>query len=238
MLKGIDISHYQTGLNISANKPGFCIVKATEGTNYVDKTCDGFVQTCIKNNIPWGFYHFARPNNANTEAEWFYKNTLNYFTHGIPVLDFEVSSLTTAWGETFIEQVHKWTGVWPWIYMNSDFLNNKGYFRNSWVKQKCGLWLAGYPSRSVVYPSDVSCPYKHAGWTLAAWQFTDRLKFGGMNIDGDIAYVDAAGWSKYAMGENKATQAVGSVASGGGASDDTATITVEDANYKVTVEKK
>ena len=44
MLRGIDISNYQHGFNIlSPQRPNFAIMKATEGTGYVDKHCDGWV---------------------------------------------------------------------------------------------------------------------------------------------------------------------------------------------------
>ena len=67
---GIDISNWQAGFNITNSGVDFCIVKATEGVGFVDKTCDAFVQQCINNNIPFGYYHFNRTNNANKEAEF------------------------------------------------------------------------------------------------------------------------------------------------------------------------
>lgn len=45
-LKGIDISSWQSGLNIAAVPADFVIIKATQGTWMVDKTCDGFYQQC------------------------------------------------------------------------------------------------------------------------------------------------------------------------------------------------
>ena len=78
VLKGIDISNWQAGFDISAAQPGFVVAKATEGTTYVDRYCDGFIQDCIKHDIPFGFYHFARFNDAATEAKFFYENTRGY----------------------------------------------------------------------------------------------------------------------------------------------------------------
>ena len=75
VLRGIDISNWQAGFDISAAQPGFVIAKATEGTTYVDRCCDGFVKDCIKHDIPFGFYHFARSNDAAAEAKFFYENT-------------------------------------------------------------------------------------------------------------------------------------------------------------------
>ena len=83
--------------------------------------------------------------------------------------------------------------------MSSDFVNNRGY-GSDYVKRNCGLWLAGYPSRATMYPTVKTCPYKHNGWTLAAWQFTDNLGIGGMHVDGDIFYGDTSAWNMYVSG--------------------------------------
>ena len=212
MLYGIDISSWQKGLQLSTSYADFYVMKATEGTNYVDKYCDPWVQWCIANGVPWGFYHFMRPNGGIAEAEFFYRNTRNYFTHGVPILDFEDSSLSTEDGEAFIWRLHELTNVWPLLYVNSDFINNRGYFSNSWVRYKCGLWLAGYPSRRTGWPSDATCPYAHDGWTLAMWQFTSCLSYGGMSVDGDVFYGDADAWHRYALGDNADQREVTQVA--------------------------
>lgn len=194
VLKGIDISNWQAGFDISAAQPGFVIAKATEGTTYVDRYCDGFIQDCIKHDIPFGFYHFARFNDAAAEAKFFYENTRGYIGKGIPVLDFEVAN-SNEWLETWCKTYHDLSGIYPWVYMSSDYINNRGYGTN-WIKTNCGLWLAGYPKAYTDYPN-VDCPYRHAGWTLAAWQFTSSLAMGGMSIDGDFFYGDRTAWDRY-----------------------------------------
>lgn len=197
MLTGIDISSYQRGLSLTTTRPGFAIMKATEGTSLVDKFCDGWVTQCQNAGIPWGFYHFARPNDATKEARHFYDNTKNYVGKGIPVLDFEDARLTSAWMESWVTTYHNLSGVWPWVYMNYDFAHNRGY-GTELVKKSCGLWLAGYPQRLTAYPAGKQCPYAVKGWTLAAWQFTDRLSLGGYSLDGDIFYGDTSAWALYA----------------------------------------
>lgn len=194
VLRGIDISNWQRGFDLASTKPDFVIVKATEGLNFVDKSCDGFVQDAIKLNIPFGYYHFASLKDASEEATYFYNQTKNYAGKGIPVLDFEVPN-SNSWLETWCKTFYGLSGVRPWVYMSSDYINNRGY-GTSWVKSNCGLWLAGYPRAYTSYPSP-DCPYKRAGWTLAAWQFTSSLAMGGMLIDGDFFYGDRTAWDKY-----------------------------------------
>lgn len=199
MLIGIDISNWQRGFSVTNSKPGFVIVKATEGTSYVDKSCDGFVQQAIKAGIPFGFYHFANgATNAAQQARFFRSQTKGYENKGIPILDFE-KPYTNAWIDEFVKEYHAITGVFPWVYMSSDYVNNRGY-GSDYVRKYCGLWLAGYPKRYTAYPSDLTCPYKHRGWTLAAWQFTDALSIGGMSVDGNIFYGDTSAWKMYVSG--------------------------------------
>ena len=62
-LNGIDISKWQSGINLSAVKADFVIVKATEGIGYVDKSCDGFFQKALSlldtNLVSW-LVHFRK----------------------------------------------------------------------------------------------------------------------------------------------------------------------------------
>ena len=195
VLKGIDISNWQKGFDLADASPDFVIVKATEGLGLVDKYCDGFVQDALRLNIPFGYYHFARSNDPAAEARYFYDNTRGYVGKGIPILDFEVPN-SNSWLETWCKTFYQLSGVRPWFYTYSDYINSQGY-GTPWVKANCGLWLAGYPKYYTDYPSP-DCPYRHAGWTLAAWQFTNCLAMGGMQIDGDFFYGDRRAWYAYA----------------------------------------
>ena len=112
-MRGIDISNWQVGLDISKLDIDFCIAKATEGIGYVDPSCDNFIQQCIEKNILWGFYHFARENNPEDEAEFFYENCKGYINHGIPVLDYETENYSNVeWCERFINHFHELSGIW------------------------------------------------------------------------------------------------------------------------------
>lgn len=126
VLKGIDISNYQKGFSLSATNPDFVIVKATEGLGFVDKCCDGFVQDALRLNIPFGYYHFARSNDPATEARYFYDNTRNYIGKGIPILDFEVPN-PNSWIETWCKTFYQLSGIKPWFYTYSDYINRQGY---------------------------------------------------------------------------------------------------------------
>lgn len=205
MLKGIDVSNWQNGLIPSTLDIDFCIAKATESNWFVDGCCDGFIQNCIANNILWGFYHFNGTADPVSEANFFVENTRNYFGNGIPVLDYEVQNDNDrAWVEQFVQRVHDLTGIWCMVYTSASWLPR---FQGSWVCEKCGLWLAGYPYPATTWRYD-DPPYGSYPWEfIAIWQFTSSLQIGwNSGLDGDIAYMDADAWMKYAKSSDMPQQ--------------------------------
>lgn len=199
-LKFIDISGWQKGINIKVvvknGGLGAVVVKATEGTDFVDSQCDIHVQQCIANKIPFGYYHFGCNNDAKAEAEFFRNNTHNYEHHGIPILDWEADQ-SVAWVNTFVEHYHALTGIWPWVY------GNAWRFNQGTVNTNCGRWIAGYPSNDITdidYGINNDMPYKVNGGLVCAWQFSSSVYITGYdsNLDGDVFYGDVAAWAKYA----------------------------------------
>lgn len=201
-LKFIDISNWQAGLNVASvvrnGGLGGVIVKATEGLGFVDKSCDGFVQQAVAGGIPFGFYHFARNNDASDEAEFFRNNTRGYEGKGIPVLDWEAGQ-SVAWVNKFVDRYHALTGVWPWVY------GNAWRFNQGTVNPNCGRWIAGYPMNGIAdinYGMNNQFPYAVNGGGVCAWQFSSSVRIGGFggNLDGNVFYGDASAWAKYAGG--------------------------------------
>lgn len=203
-LRGIDISNWQSDMNLPAVLEcgiDFCICKATEGTNFIDFCCDGFIQDCIKKNALFGYYHFAGIGSAKDEARFFWNNTLGYSGHGIPVLDYESWNIDRnhiAWCEKFMHEYHDLSGVWPLLYISASHCPD---FANSWIPSKCGLWVAGYNKEYPYWaiPSDME--YDVSPWEFAAiWQFSSTFTVDHYNfdLDANLAFMDAAAWSKYA----------------------------------------
>lgn len=199
MLKGIDISNWQKGIIPHELDIDFCIAKATEGVGFTDKCCDGFIEDCKKYNLLWGFYHFARENDPVTEANYFYKECKNYFGYGIPILDYETTNYNNRiWCEHFMYRIYDLTGIYPILYISA---SRCGEYENSWIPDKCGLWIAGYPYEMSIFEQAGNMPYSIYPWKFAAiWQFTSSLTLDKYNgrLDGDIAYMDANAWQKYA----------------------------------------
>lgn len=137
-IDGVDISHFQSG-NIDFRKAKeagvkFVYHKATEGTTYRDDLYTRRRAECLKAGIPFGAYHFARPdgNDAVEEAAAF----LNYARPKpgdlIPCLDFEVTFRDgEAWCKKFMAEVERVTGNKGIHYGPSDFGDDYPYAR--WV---------------------------------------------------------------------------------------------------------
>lgn len=229
MLSFLDTSNWQGGYNPALIGADAVIVKATEGTGFVDPYCDSIIQQAVAAGMPWGFYHFAGDGDAVAEAVHFINNCSNYFGSGIPVLDWE-GNQGVDWVNRFVETVHEHTGVWTWIYANPWRFNQGG------VNPNCARWVASYP--------DVASPTwsQAQGWdcpaadgNVVAWQFCSDGAVNGIagNVDLDLFYGDKEQWTAYARGDMRPDS--GSI--DGGADPDGLAV-LENDTYKVTIERK
>ena len=195
MLRGIDISNWQAGLDADSVFPNvdFVICKATEGVGFVDGYCDGWVQWCRRNGKPWGFYHFANVNSPTMEATYFINNTSNYFGEGIPVLDWE-GGQSVEWVNEFVRVVHDQTDIWPWIYANP------WRFNQGSVEQNCMRWIASYPD--VIRPGLDYDPGEvpETDGLVGCWQYASDGRVPGYagNLDVNLFFGDEAAWAAYA----------------------------------------
>ena len=219
MLNFIDTSNWQGGYNPALTGADAVIVKATEGTVFVDPYCDQIIQQAIAAGMPWGFYHFASDGDAIEEATHLIQNTISYFGHGIPVLDWE-GNQSVDWVNEFVGEVYSSTYVWPWIYANPWRFNQGG------VNPNCARWVASYPD--VVSPTwsqahGLDCPA--ADGNVVAWQFCSDGTVNGIagNVDLDLFYGDKEQWQAYARGGSPGV--------------DTPEV-LENDSYKVTIERK
>lgn len=97
-IHGIDVSKYQNRIywqnvkqvKVDGLQIGFAFLKATEGTNWVDKHYKRNQEECKKHNIIYGAYHYFKPTaNAQQQISNFLK-TANLSKGNLPpVLDVE-----------------------------------------------------------------------------------------------------------------------------------------------------
>lgn len=205
MLKGIDISHWQEGIDLGAIDVDFVIIKATEGNGYTDVMCDTFYQKAKSLGKKLGVYHFARPDLGNSpeeEADWFIKETLGYHKEAMLVLDWESGDLTNvAWAKAWLDRVYSKTGVKPVIYMSASVMHSADW--SSVVNADYGLWVANYGTNDGTAQESVFDRYPLKYWSFyALWQYTSKGRLNGYNGNLDLNYFsgDGTAWDKYAGG--------------------------------------
>lgn len=172
------------------------IVKATQGTSYVNPRCNHQWDLAGQLGKLRGLYHYAGGGNPESEAQYFINNIKNYVGQGILILDWE-SYQNSSWGDAswslrFVTEVHRLTGVWPLIYVQESAL-----WQVANCASKCGVWVAKYASmnwNSWTLP-DMSVS-SGAFACLTGWQFT------GGDMDRSIFYLDANAWNKIASGDD------------------------------------
>lgn len=198
MLKGIDISRYQNGINISNLDIDFVIVKITEGVGYSDPNYKEFLNQALKSNKKIGLYHYARPDLNNTsedEATWFVSKAKDYIKQAILVLDWEVDTNKTDWAYNFLKTVYEKTKVRPIIYMSAYPANTYNWTKV--VNGNFGLWIASYGANT----GAPGAPPTNKYWPFyILWQYTSKGYINGYskNLDLNYFYGDKNIWDKYA----------------------------------------
>lgn len=206
-MNGIDISNHQAELNLAAVPCDFVICKATEGTSFVDRYCDGFVQKAIALGKPFGVYHFASGRSSGrAEAEFFYNNIKGYVGKGILVLDWEGSAVNrgVAYAKEFLDRLQELTGVKALLYTYNNCVNS--YDWSSVVAADYGLWNAGYYAGYQQMGYNPNAPLKGGtgAWPGAAmYQYTSSGRLSGYNgnLDLNVFYGDRNAWNAYAKGK-------------------------------------
>lgn len=200
----IDVSSWQTGINVTTSGAQIVVAKATEGIGYVNPDCDRVVQDALAAGQGVGVYHFAHTeNNALSEANYFIDHTRGYVGKGIvPILDWEPSApWNTGWALTWLKTVEAAWGTKPIIYMNQ-FTENS-YDWSAVVAGDYGLWIGAYTlGYTPIYGfNPPAAQPKLYHWTFAvAWQYTSTGYVGdwGGALDLSVVYGDLNTWYAYA----------------------------------------
>lgn len=209
-LNGIDISNYQSGLDVSKISADFVFIKATQGVTYVNPSCDRHYSQATASDKLKGVYHYANGGNALDEANFFLKNIKGYIKDAILALDWEEnlgggqknplfgSSYAPAWIKTWCDEVYRQTGVKPLVYVQQSMRRDTNGIGDY------GLWIAQYANDA--YTGYQSNPWNEGAYSCAIRQYSShgRLAGYGGNLDLDKFYGDKTAWAKYANPSGKA----------------------------------
>ncbi|GAA3626259.1 hypothetical protein GCM10022297_00980 [Lactobacillus hamsteri] len=197
MLKMVDVYSGSPRSYATLSGVDVIMVKATQGTNYINPFCDQDYQAAKKAGKLLGVYHYIGGGNPEKEAQYFYKNIKGYLGEAVPAVDWE-SYQNSSWGDSnyvrkFVDAFYKLSGVWPLIYVQASSLNQVAN-----CSKDCGLWIASYPSMNWKSWSIPNMKLNTSPWsTYTIWQFT------GDNMDRNVANTTKEGWKKLAKGSNK-----------------------------------
>lgn len=208
-LNVIDIASYQSGLDLSRMKgTGLdgVIIKATQGTSYVNPCCNRHYEQAKEAGLLRGLYHYADGSGAIAEAHYFVDHIKGYLGDAILCLDWEgnqnkaFGKMDVGYCRSFLDCVYHLTGIRPLIYMSKSVCRAHDW---SSVAKDYGLWAAQYANMNQTGFQSEPWTDKR-GWgaweSPAIYQYSSRGKLAGYdgNLDMDIAYMSAAGWRKYA----------------------------------------
>lgn len=208
-LNGIDISNWQNGINLSQVPFDFVIIKATQGTTYVNPDCDRAYQQAKGLGKKLGVYHYFGGGNPVSEAQYFVNNIKGYVGEALLALDWERNQNSAftkgpAVAKQFLDEVFRLTGVKPLIYMNKNTTREFDWSRVA--QSNYGLWIAQYGNNN---PTG----YQAEPWTdgngigafkfYAIYQYTSAGRLPGYNgnLDLDIFYGSTDAWNAYAKGQ-------------------------------------
>lgn len=204
-MNGIDIASYQAGINLNVVPCDFVIIKATQGTGYVNPDCDRAYQQAKAAGKCLGVYHYAGGGGAVEEADFFLKNIAGYIGEAILVLDWEEIQNpnfgNVSYAKQFLARVYERTGVRPLIYMSKSVCRD--YDWSSVANANYGLWVAQYGSNNPTgYQISPWTDTKGTGAfkTIAIHQYSSNGRLNGWDagIDINIAYMNREAWNKYA----------------------------------------
>lgn len=212
VLKGIDVSSYQSALDVNSVAADFVIIKATGGTGYVNPHCDVHYQQAVAGGKLHGVYHFYSDgfggDDPIAEANYFVDNVAGYVGDGILVLDWERGGNPhfgdVAKAKAWLDHVYARTGVKPLIYMSLSVVSELDW--SSVINAGYGLWVAAYIANATPIPNYQMDPARDPNprWDGVVndciWQFTStgRLDGYGANLDCNFFYGDANAWNAYA----------------------------------------
>ena len=199
-MNGIDISSWQTGIDLTAVPADFVIIKATEGTGYVNSDCDRSFQQAKQAGKLRGVYHYANGGNATAEADYFLANIEGYIKDAILCLDWEsqnnalcgTGGPARTWISNWCNRIVERTGVKPLIYASASL-----YSEVSGIGDY-GLWIAQYADNNDTGYQDT--PWNEGAYDCAIRQYSSHGRLSGWNgnLDLNKAYMDATAWGKYA----------------------------------------
>lgn len=177
-LKGVDLSNWQGNIDFEKiENSGYDVVilKASEGTGFIDPSLEVNYGKAIKTNLKIGMYHFmSEKSDPKDQAKFFWNIIKNKKIHVYPILDIETDTLNRGAKAVtdrcldFLDEFKRLSGYSCVVYTYTSFANTK---LDSRLK-KYMSWIAHY---------GVTTPGTNRVWdNWAGFQYTDKEKVSGV----------------------------------------------------------
>lgn len=185
----IDISHHQATADFAKVKAGGTvgvILKATEGTSYVDPTYIDRNEAALRAGLMTAPYHFLKPGSIERQMDWFLAKTqpddgsrlvIDYEAEGLKIADLEAAVRYLKTNAPKCELT---------VYGANGFLGAQlGNKKNDLLAANTSLWVASYRNDA---PTITNLKPTWSVWSL--WQYTDKS-----TVDGVPGPVDGNRWN-------------------------------------------
>lgn len=187
-LDGIDVSEWNGEIRFrEVREAGIQLVymKATQGTDYVDREFERNYTEAVRERLKVGFYHYVSARTvqeAQEEAQFFAEHIRRKHKDARPAMDFEVfedlsEEAIRDIGSAFLITLERELKIRPALY--SDASNASRIFADSRFT-RYPLWIAEY---GVARP-DMENPWSR--WS--GWQYSDAGRVSGIASRVDLDY--------------------------------------------------
>lgn len=210
-LNGIDIASWQRGIDVRRlSTTDFVVVKATEGTDYVNPYYRTWADQTLDSRKKLGFYHFLRADaSPSDQARYFVNAVKSYLGRAALFLDFEntngsdVIERGADFAKEFLDSTYQLTGIRPLVYMSRNVTKELDW--SSVAESGYKLWVAQYLYRYDNVQGHVKDPRLPSGgfgaWsnpTMYQYTSTGRVSGYGKDLDLDYFYGSDLDWNALA----------------------------------------
>ncbi|MCD8155154.1 MAG: hypothetical protein LUF78_10830 [Clostridiales bacterium] len=203
-LNGIDISNYQSGIDLSSVSADFVIIKATEGTTYTSPSFATQYKSALAAGKLVGVYHYSDGGDVESEADYFLKVAKDCIGTAILCLDWEsvgnsqFNKNDKSWVKSWCDYVYAKTGIKPFVYTSAGYMSNiSGIGYPLWIAQYANNNETGYQAN----------PWNEGAYECVIRQYSSHGKLSGYSgyLDLDKFYGDKAAWKNYAGASSDST---------------------------------
>jgi GH25 family lysozyme M1 (1,4-beta-N-acetylmuramidase) len=153
VIRGVDVSSHQIA-QFDTSGSAFAIVKATEGSSYINPLHKDQVAHARVAHLIVGHYHFLRPGSMTDQAHYFLQHA-GAIAGDLLVADWEDTGVSNADKDAFLALVQQLAPrARVLLYCNRDFWLN----RDKTSKAGHGLWIAD-PDHPAGHP-DIQAPWR------------------------------------------------------------------------------